>query len=99
LSREHIQSIDRRDGDADLAIRVGPEELVIRRRYQTLSIINDFLIGIWFLIGSIAFFWPSLQELGTWLFVLGSAQLLVRPLIRLAHSIHLRHVPPGRWEM
>jgi hypothetical protein len=87
------------DGGADLTLRLGPEELIIRQRYQAASILNDFLIGIWFLVGSIAFFWPAWQEAGTWLFVIGSAQLLVRPVIRLAHRIHLRSLPAGRWEM
>lgn len=86
-------------GDADLVMRMGHEELRIRRRYQTASILNDFLIGLWFLIGSIAFFWPAWMDFGTWLFVVGSAQLLIRPVIRLAHRIHLAPVPAGRWEM
>lgn len=86
-------------GEGDLTIRMGRDELVIRQRYQTVSILNDFLIGIWFLIGSIAFFWPAWEHAGVWLFVLGSAQLIVRPTIRLAHRIHLRHIPPGRWEL
>lgn len=86
-------------GKDDLTIRMGRDELVIRQRYQTISILNDFLIGIWFLIGSIAFFWPAWEHTGVWLFVLGSAQLIVRPTIRLAHRIHLRQIPPGRWEL
>lgn len=85
--------------DGSLLIRLGPDELVIRRRYQALSIFNDVLIGVWFLIGSLAFFDPAWEPVGVWLFVLGSAQLLIRPAIRLAHLIHLRRVPPGRWEM
>ena len=85
--------------DGDLNIVLGPHELVIRRRYQTISIINDFLIGIWFLVGSIFFFWPAWMNMGTWLFVIGSAQLLIRPMIRLAHHIHLKPTPTGRWEM
>jgi len=83
----------------DLTIRMGRDELVIRNRYQTISIANDFLIGIWFLLGSIAFFWPAWETLGVWLFVVGSAQLSVRPSIRLVHRIHLQAVPPGRWEL
>ncbi len=90
---------DERDADGNVVIRVGPEEVVVRRVYQTLSIANDFLIGIWFLVGSICFFWSAWEVVGVWLFILGSAQLIVRPSIRLAHRIHLRHVPPGSWEL
>ncbi len=83
----------------DLTIRMGRDELILRNRYQTASIVNDFLIGIWFLLGSVAFFWPGWEPVGVWLFVVGSAQLIVRPSIRLAHRIHLRAIPPGRWEL
>lgn len=95
-SKENTSSGSEQD---DLTIRMGRDELVIRNRYQAISILNDFLIGIWFLIGSIAFFWPAWETVGIWLFVLGSAQLIVRPTIRLAHRVHLQSIPPGRWEL
>ncbi|MFA9462225.1 YrhK family protein [Thiohalorhabdus methylotrophus] len=98
MTREHIERVDRNDGDEQLVIRMGREELIIRQRYQAASILNDFLIGLWFLLGSIAFFWHTWQDTGIWLFVLGSAQLLVRPMIRLAHQVHLRSMPPERWD-
>ena len=84
--------------DNPMIIRIGREELVIRRRYETLSIVNDFLIGIWFLVGSIFFLSAALTTSGTWLFILGSAQLLIRPAIRLAAHVHLRRIPAGQWE-
>ncbi len=81
-----------------LTIRLGHDALVIRRRYQIASILNDFFIGIWFLVGSILFLDPSLEGPGVWLFILGSAQLLVRPTIRLARGIHLQRIPESSWE-
>ncbi|MCM5703204.1 YrhK family protein [Larsenimonas salina] len=80
--------------NGDFTFTFGHRELVIHRRYAALSMINDLLIGIWFLIGSICFFYEGLPMLiGTWLFVIGSAQLLIRPGIRLARSIHLGRLP------
>jgi len=99
MKHAHIEHTHERDGADDVTIYLGHEELMIRRRYETMSILNDLLIGIWFLVGSVAFFFPEWKEAGIWLFVLGSAQLIVRPMIRLAHRIHLRHVPAGRWEL
>lgn len=78
--------------DPDLTLRVGAEELVIRRRYEVASILNDVALGVWFLIGSVLFFFESTMILGTWFFVLGSAQLLVRPMIRLARRMYLTRV-------
>ncbi len=76
-----------------LTLTIGHDELVIRRRYEALSIVNDILVGVWFLVGSVLFFSEATTYAGTWLFVIGSAELLVRPVIRLARQVHLRRVP------
>ena len=76
----------------DLHLRIGREELVIRQRYQVISIANDVLIGLWFLIGSFMFFSESLTYSGTWLFVIGSVEMLIRPVIRLIRHLHLQRL-------
>ncbi|MFW0110090.1 YrhK family protein [Rothia sp. P13129] len=76
--------------DTSLEIRWGNEELIIRQRYETLSILNDILIGVIFLIGSFLFFSPKTVTAGTWLFVVGSMLMLIRPSIRITRHIHLR---------
>jgi hypothetical protein len=76
-----------------LIFQVGHEELVIRRRYEVLSTLNDILIGIWFLVGSILFFSEATTYTGTWFFVVGSVELLIRPGIRLARRVHLQRIP------
>ena len=55
------------------------------------------MTGIWVVIGSVLFFYDSLAYTGTWLFLLGSVQLLIRPTIRLTRQVHLQrlHPPPG----
>lgn len=84
---------------APLTLSVGREALVIRRRYEVLSILNDLCIGVWFLVGSILFLDPALVTAGTWLFIVGSAQLLIRPLIRLANHVHLRRFPGSSFNL
>ncbi|SDJ12737.1 YrhK family protein [Billgrantia gudaonensis] len=84
--------------DDPLTLRLGHEELVIRRRYETLSIANDFCIAIWFLIGSVLFLYPSQETLAVWMFILGSFQFLIRPSIRLASHLHLQRIPPSEWQ-
>ncbi|MFQ6386375.1 YrhK family protein [Priestia aryabhattai] len=69
---------------------IGKYEFFFKKSYKVIYTINDFLIGIWFLIGSILFFYDSLKNIGVWLFVLGSVQLLIRPTIKLVHDFHLR---------
>lgn len=82
------------DSPRTLTLHLGHEELVIRQRYETLSILNDVLIGMWFLVGSFLFFGASTTYAGTWLFVVGSVEMLIRPLIRLARRVHLRRIHP-----
>ncbi|ALM52586.1 YrhK family protein [Halomonas huangheensis] len=72
----------------------GREELIIRQRYEVISIINDIFIGIWFIIGSILFFYDSLAYYGTWLFLIGSIEMMIRPVIRLARRVHLKRFQP-----
>jgi hypothetical protein len=69
--------------------------LVIRRRYEVASIINDILIGLWFAVGSILFLSPATARAGTWLFLLGSVELLIRPVIRLSRNVHLQRINPA----
>ncbi len=75
-----------------LTLRIGHEELVIRKRYEVVSIVNDILIGIWFVIGSFFFFYEALTYYGTWLFLIGSIEMLIRPVIRLMRHIHIRRL-------
>jgi len=78
--------------DNSIEFRIGHEEIVLRKRYEILSITNDFLIALWFVIGSILFFNESTATAGTWLFLLGSVELMIRPIIRLARRVHIGRV-------
>jgi len=80
----------------DATLTVGDEELVIRNRYETLSIANDVVVGVLFVVGSVLFLRESTTTAGTWLFVIASVQFLLRPCIRLARHVHLRRFGQGR---
>ncbi|MDZ7918277.1 MAG: YrhK family protein [Rhodococcus sp. (in: high G+C Gram-positive bacteria)] len=80
----------------DLTFTIGHEELVIRQRWEVVSIVNDILIAVWFIIGSVLFFQESTTVIGTWFFLLGSIELLIRPLIRLVRRVHLTRVRGGQ---
>ncbi|GAA1459164.1 YrhK family protein [Williamsia maris] len=82
-------------GDSPLTVRIGHDELVIRQRWEVVSIVNDILIAIWFIAGSVLFFGESTTTAGTWLFLVGSIELLIRPMIRLARRVHLQRLNPS----
>lgn len=81
-----------RKNGGTLDIDLGSEHLVIQRRYEALGALNDLLIAIWLLIGSFFFLNDTLVEDGTWLFIVGSTQLLIKPLIKLTGLIHLGRI-------
>lgn len=72
--------------------RLGRAELALRRRYEIASIVNDLLIAGWFIVGSVLFFNDATTTLGTWLFLIGSIELAIRPTIRLIRHLHLRKI-------
>ncbi|WP_019816378.1 YrhK family protein [Saccharomonospora saliphila] len=82
------------DGSDAVTLRFGHEELVVRRRYEIASIVNDLMIALWFTVGSVLFFWESTATLGTLMFLLGSIQLAGRPMIRLHRRVNLRRFRP-----
>ncbi len=57
--------------------------------YIIILTINEILVGTLFLIGSILFFKEQTTYLGTWLFVIGSILLLIKPIIMLIRDMHL----------
>lgn len=83
------------DRNRTVTFSLGQAELVIRQKYEVTSIINDLMVAAWFVAGSILFFFGSTTTLGTWMFLLGSIQLAIRPIIRLARRIHLRRFRAG----
>lgn len=83
-------------GNESVTFHVGRDELTVRQRYEAASILNDILIAAWFVVGSLLFFSPALTTAGTWCFLAGSVELLIRPLIRLGRHLHLRRLRGGR---
>ena len=76
----------------ELDIDIGNRHISVQRRYEALGAFNDLLIAVWFLVGSFCFLNHLLVERGTWLFIVGSFQLLIKPAIKLTGLIHLGRI-------
>lgn len=76
----------------EATLDIGQRHISIQRRYEALGAFNDLLIALWFLIGSFLFLSNSLVKDGTWLFIVGSAQLLIKPVLKLISLIHVSRV-------
>lgn len=90
--KENYEQANQQDPDPPVRIDIGNEEVVISDKYETLSIANDVLIGIFFFVGSILFYFKPLEVWTITLFVLGSIDFLLRPIIRLARRLHLQRI-------
>ena len=65
-------------------------------RYEKLYTLNDFLAALYFLVGSVMFFYESLMIAATWCFTIGSVHFLLRPTIKVAREFHIAQLPlPG----
>lgn len=82
-------------GGGAVTLTLGDREIVLRQRYELISIANEIGIALAFTLGSLAFYWESLFNLGVTLFVVGSVMLGIRPAIRLSRRILLRRVTQG----
>ncbi|MBA2174996.1 YrhK family protein [Halobacillus locisalis] len=69
---------------------MGRHGLFFKKRYEVLYTLNDFLLGIWYLLGSICLYFEISKEWGILLFMLGSIQILIRPSIRIIHRFHVK---------
>jgi hypothetical protein len=81
--------------DRKLTIDISHHVLVVQNRYQVLARVNDLLTGLWFLAGSILFLFDGGKLLGTIFFIIGSAELLIRPVIQIVRDVHLKRIDPG----
>ena len=45
----------------DLDLNLGAKEMVLHNRYEILSILNDVLIALWFIVKSVLFFSESIS--------------------------------------
>ncbi|WP_407268185.1 YrhK family protein [Radiobacillus sp. PE A8.2] len=70
--------------------QIGKYDLFFKKSYEIIYNVNDFLISLWFLLGSIGFLFKDWENLAVWLFIIGSVQFSIRPLIRVIHSFHLK---------
>lgn len=76
----------------ELDISIGKEELVIRNRYETAILFNDFLIALWFILGSAFFLMPHMANIGAWVFLFASIQFLIRPALGLIRNIRIKKI-------
>lgn len=79
------------DVEAGVRTEIDRLERKVHETYEWLHIANDAVAALLFLVGSVFFLYSSLEKTGTWLFICGSAQMTVGPMIRIANKLHVRN--------
>ncbi len=72
---------------------ITPEHARVYGYYERMYTLVDLTAALFFLIGSVLFFYPELVYAGTWLFVIGSALFAARPAVRFLREYHLAQLP------
>lgn len=62
----------------------------IRERYVRIELINDFMIGLEFLLGSIQFLPGREYSIGVYFFIIASFQILLIPALRIIRDAKLK---------
>ncbi|RNA67121.1 YrhK family protein [Alteribacter keqinensis] len=74
-----------------LDVKAGRFRLYFRKRYRLITTVNDLLIGLFFVTGSILNFFSSAEIFGMVLYLCGSLLLGSRPVLRIMHDAELRN--------
>ncbi|WP_158233746.1 YrhK family protein [Sporosarcina sp. P3] len=82
-------------------VKLGKHIIFFNKNYRYIFIINELVLGVIFIVGSVFFFFESLKTAGIILFVVGSAQLFIRPILKILHATTLRKINQAnqRYEM
>ena len=73
----------------DIIVKIGSFELYFENIYSIYSLINDLLIGILFIGGSLVNLLDGPALLGQILYFIGSIALILRPLIKIIQNTHV----------
>ncbi len=74
-------------------VKFGKYGLFFNRNYHLIALANEIMTGLWFVAGSFLFLSEKTKLIGTILFIIGSTQLLISPILKIIHSMTLRRDP------
>ncbi|PAE23796.1 MULTISPECIES: YrhK family protein [Bacillaceae] len=81
-----------REQQEDVHIEIGSYKMVIEKRYQAISFVNDMLLGVLYLIGSILFLTDVSQTVSISFFLAGSIMMIIRAGLNLLKDLHINKI-------
>ncbi|KAF0820005.1 MULTISPECIES: YrhK family protein [unclassified Cytobacillus] len=81
-----------REQQEDVHIEIGGYKMVIEKRYQVVSFINDLLLGVLYLTGSILFLTDVSQTVSISFFLAGSIMMIIRAGLNILKDLHIKKI-------
>lgn len=75
--------------EEDIEIKSGRFRLYFQNRYTLISLTNDILTGIFYIIGSLATLTDIPDIYGTYLYLVGGVFLTARPILKIFHNVFI----------
>lgn len=66
-----------------------PAQRQVYALYEIVYTIVDLTAAILFLVGSVLFFYPAMENQAIWCFVIGSACFALKPTLRVVREFHM----------
>ncbi|MFO8068737.1 MAG: YrhK family protein [Alkalibacterium sp.] len=73
--------------DSDVIVKVGRFRLYFQNYYMIISLTNDLVTGVLYLSGSLVHAFTDLERVGMYLYIFASFFLLMRPILKITHSV------------
>lgn len=77
------------DMEEDIELKSGRFRIYFQNRYTLISLLNDLLVGLVYILGSISSLIGLPGIYGTYFYLAGGVFLILRPLIKLVHNIYI----------
>ncbi len=77
------------DKEEDIEIKTGRFRLYFQNRYTLISLVNDILTGVFYIIGSLATLTDIPDIYGTYLYLIGGVFLTARPILKIFHNVFI----------
>lgn len=75
--------------EEDIELKTGRFRLYFQNRYSIISLINDLITGLFYLIASITSLTSVPDIYGTYLYLLGAIFLTARPILKIVNNIFI----------
>lgn len=77
------------DTEEDIELKSGRFRIYFQNRYTLISLLNDLLVGLVYILGSISSLIGLPGIYGTYFYLAGGVFLILRPLIKIIHNIYI----------